>query len=74
MTNDRLIKLLDQFIEARNTANEAQQKFADAHVVTEPDDTSDALYEATYELVHRIDNLLDSIEWQNLMLSLEVRA
>lgn len=71
MNGQQLVQRIDALIKARNTAHEAQQRFADAHVATEPDKVSDALYEATYELVNRIDNLIDSVDWQNLVLGLE---
>lgn len=69
MNSDHLIRRIDAMIRARNTAHDAQQRFADAHTATELDPVSGALYEATYELVNRIDNLIDSIDWQNLILS-----
>jgi hypothetical protein len=70
MDNDKLLARIEAMIGARNDAHDAQQRFSDAHVVTEPDETSDALYEATYELLNRIDNVILSVEWQNLMLGI----
>lgn len=68
---DQLVARIDAMIRARNAAHDAQQRFADAHVANGPDPVADALYEATYELVHRIDNLIDSVDWQNIVLGLE---
>jgi hypothetical protein len=70
MDNVKLLARIEAMIGARNAAHDAQQRFADAHVVTEPDATSDALYEATYELLHRIDNVILSVEWQNVLLGI----
>lgn len=71
MNNKLLIQRIEAMIDARCVAGAARQRFADAHVSTEPDEISDALYEATNELCNRIDNMLDSIEWQNLILGLK---
>lgn len=71
MENTKVLRRLDDLIKARNEAQQAYQAFADAHVMREPDKVSDALYEATYELVHRLDNLIDSIEWKNILLGIE---
>lgn len=68
--NDLLLQRIEAMIDARCVAGATRQRFADAHLSTEPDEISDALYEATNELCNRIDNVLDSIEWQNLMLGL----
>ena len=69
--NDLLMQRINAVIDARCVAGAARQRFADAHVSTEPDEISDALYEATNELCNRIDNMLDSIEWQNVILGLK---
>ena len=71
MNNTLLIQRIAAMIDARCVAGAARQRFADAHVSTEPDEISDALYEATNELCNRIDNVLDSIEWQNLIVGLK---
>ena len=68
MSTTNIASKLDALIRARNAAHEAQQAFADQHVAVEPDPAADALYEATHELIHRLDNLIDSIQWQNLVL------
>lgn len=70
MDNAHLIRRIDAMIKARNVAGYKNQQFRDAHVVTDGDETSEALYDASYELVHAIDVLLDSAEFKNLMLSL----
>ena len=67
MDNGKLLARIEAMIGARNAAHDAQQRFADAHVVTEPDETSEALYEATVALLDRIDSVILSVEWQNLM-------
>lgn len=69
--SNRITAAIDALIDARNVANEAQQKFADAHVSVDPDPVSDAMHEATYELVNRIDNLIGRVEFQNLMMGLD---
>lgn len=68
---DKLVARIDAMLRARNEAHVAYQRFDDAHVATEPDEVADALCEATGELIHRIDNLVDSIDWQNLILGLD---
>ena len=65
--NAHLIRRIDAMIAARNVAGYRNQQFRDAHVVIDGDQTSEALYEASYELVHAIDVLLDSAEFKNLM-------
>lgn len=69
--NSGLIRDIQGMIQACIVADDAQQRFADAHVVTEPDEVSDALYNATYELVHYINNMIGSVEWENMMLGLQ---
>lgn len=75
--NRRLTAAVDALIDARNVAYEAQQRYSDttAGVGAESlgrlgritqQEVSDALYEATYELVNRIDNLIGRAEFQNL--------
>jgi citrate lyase alpha subunit len=71
MNNDRLLARIDALIDARNTAHDAQQRFADAHVATEPDATSDALYDATVALIDRIDTVILSVEWQNVVMGID---
>lgn len=79
---DRLVAAIDAMIRARNEANDAQQRYADttASVGAESlgkagqvarQHAADNLYDATYELIHRIDNLIGSVDWQNLMLGLD---
>ena len=68
---DQLVARIDAMIRARNAAHDAQQQFADAHVTNDPGPVADALYEATCGLVNRIDSLLDSVDWQNIVLGLE---
>lgn len=70
MDNAQLIRRIDAMINARNVAGYKNQQFRDAHIAVDGDETSQALYEASYELVHAIDVLLDSVEFQNLMLGL----
>lgn len=70
MDNERLLKRIDAMLGAYNTAHDAQQRFADAHVAKDPDPIADALYEATYELCHHIHNVVSSVEWENVMLGL----
>jgi len=41
-------------IDALNRAIECHQGYADAHVTSDGDATSEALYEATYELCHHL--------------------
>ena len=67
MNGQRIVGRLDALIKARNDAHTAQQAFADAHVTRDADTVSEALYQATYELVHHIDNILYSVEFKNLM-------
>jgi hypothetical protein len=69
--NVRLLRRIEDMLGARNDAHDAQQRFWDAHVATEPDATSDALAEATSALIDRIDNVIMSVEWQNLMLGID---
>lgn len=69
---DRLTARIDAMIAARNAAHDAQQRFNYAWPsVDGRDEITDALYEATHELINRIDNLIGSTEWQNLMLGLD---
>lgn len=69
---NRLTALTDAMIAARNAAHDAQQRFNDAWPsVDGRDEISDNLYEATYELINRIDSMVSSAQWQNLMLGLE---
>jgi hypothetical protein len=56
VNTQRVVGRLDALIKARNDAHTAQQAFADAHVTRDADTVSEALYQATYELVHQIDN------------------
>jgi transcription elongation factor Elf1 len=76
---NRVAAAIDALIDARNVANVAQQRYSDttAGVGAESlgklgratrQEVSDALYEATYELVNRIDNLIGRVEFQNLMM------
>lgn len=67
----RTLRIIDSLIDAYNVAQEAQQRFADAHVAHDPDETSDALYEATYALCGRLEHLLHSVEFQNILLGLK---
>ena len=76
-TRNRLTTAIDALIDARNVAYKAQQRYSDTPAgvgaeslgrlgrVTQQE-VSDALYEATYELVNRIDNLIGRAEFQNL--------
>lgn len=66
--------LIQQIIDRRNTANEAQQRYDDASAGVDEDplhnakarlEAADALTEATYELVHWVDNLLDQVARDN---------
>lgn len=70
--NGRLTAAIDAMIAARNAAHDAQQRFNDAWPsVDGRDEISDNLCEATYELINRIDSMVSSTQWQNLMLGLE---
>lgn len=62
---------IEAMIAACNAADDAQQKFADAHVVNDADPTSEALYEATYELVHRVKNLVTALDSQSVIVEAE---
>ena len=66
--SDKLVSRIDAVIRARNTAQQAAQRFADAHLTRKPGEVSDDLYEATYELVNRLDCLIDSVDWQDMVL------
>lgn len=68
----RLAAAIDAMIRARNEANETQQRFADYRAATEPDDVVDAMYESVYELIHRIDNLIDNPDLQSALLGLGI--
>ena len=69
--NKRTIRMIDSVIDAYNVAQQAQQEFADAHISHDPDEISDKLYEATYELCHRLETLLKSVEFENITLGLQ---
>lgn len=62
--------LIQAVIERRNTANDARQRYDDASAGVNEDplrnaqarlEAADALTDATYELVHLVDGLLDQI-------------
>lgn len=69
--NERLLKRIESVISALNTADVAQQQFSDARVAKDPDPIADALYEATYELCHRANTLVTSVDWYLLMASIQ---
>lgn len=81
MNKQRIINCIDSLIKARNEAYNAQQFYADANVGVGAESlgklgretrqqVSDALYEATYELIHSIDNLIDSAEFKIMLLGI----
>jgi hypothetical protein len=74
MNNAKLLARIDALIDARNAAHDAQKSFTDAHVFTEPDATSDALYDATVALIDRIDAVILSVEWQNVVMGVARRS
>ena len=45
---------IDMLIDKLNAAQAAAQSWIDAHAAVDTDPTSDALYEATYELCHHL--------------------
>lgn len=49
---------LDRLIDVLNDADRAQQAFIDAHRSGELDATTEQLYEATYELVERLKDVV----------------
>lgn len=65
-----LSRRIDALIRARNEAQAAQWKFDDAHVTSEPDEVSDALREATVELIARLDKVLLSVEFHDVTAGL----
>lgn len=80
---DRLVARIDAMIRARDAANDAQQRYADGTADVTPlaealgvirRDIADDLYEASYELVHHIDNLLGSVDLENMILGRDDHA
>lgn len=52
-------KQLDKLIELVNAAGDAEQNYSDATIAAEsPDPVAETLYEATYELVGYLRNML----------------
>jgi hypothetical protein len=54
LTADQLNRLIDKL----NDADDAQQSFIDSHRSGEIDPETEALYEATYELVSRLKDIV----------------
>lgn len=78
----RLFQRIAALLAARNAANDAQQRYADITAGVgaeslgrlgraERQHAADNLYDATYELIHRIDNMVTSVEWENMILGLD---
>jgi hypothetical protein len=73
-------RCVDAIIERRNIAHSARQAYDDASAGVDDDPlhnaanrlvAADQLSDATYELCHHLDNLLTSVDFENLMLGLE---